>query len=173
MKKKIAILCFLIIPLALFSQNSVHQWNTLNNTSKNIFETAFEKTQGVAGINSFYPQLSYIGSGTASVEAIGGRPTHYPIDSFKRVFTGFMPIYYKGKLLEYPFDNDDDLILYLKPNKGFKSYEDYIKTGKTAKKIIEAEIDINNAFWPLISANMPNRYSQVSIYGAWVHEKHD
>jgi len=178
MEKKLFILSFCFLPLLLFSQNAVHQWNTLNTTPKSIFETAFKKTQGVAAINSFYPQLSFIGPGTVSAEVIGNpvlmtgpRPTHFPIDEYKRVFTGIMPITYKkSPAFDYL---DDDYILYIKPNKGFSSFENYLKTGKTAQKKIEAEIDINSSFWPSISSNRPNLFSQISIYGAWVHEKHD
>lgn len=147
------------------------QWAEAGTVPNSVYEQAMQQNQGIVAINELYPDFAHIGNGTVSVEAINGRPTHRPIAEYKKAHTGFLSIYYRGAL--GPLDDDNDVILYINPNPGDKPFEDFLTTGKSAKKNVEAEIDVMDAFAGIIMSNGPKIFSQITGYGPFVHEKHD
>ena len=148
------------------------QWNSLGTFPAAVYNQAMLQNQGIVGMDALFPQVSYIGMGTISVEAVyPHRPTHYPIDGYKRAHTGILSVFYRGSLGF--MDDDNDMILYINPNPGDKPFENYLATGKTSKKNIEGEIDIMDAFAGSIMDNGPRLFSQITAFGPWVHEKHN
>ena len=147
------------------------QWSSIGTIPLATHNQAMTQNQGIVGMNELFPDMAHIGTGTVSVETFHGRPTHRPIDEYKRAHTGFLSVYYRGSL--GVVDDDNDLILYINPNPGDKPFEDFLATGKSAKKNIEGEIDIMDAMAGLIMTNGPKIFSQITGYGAFVHEKHD
>lgn len=130
-----------------------------------------EKHQGIIGMDDLFPSIAFIGSGTVSVEVIRHRPTHFPIDGFKRPHTGLMTRLHKRP--QSPTDGDDDVNMYILPNPGNTYYENFMATGRSKATEVEGEIDVILAFWNSISQQFPRPFAQVTGYGAWVHEKHN
>jgi hypothetical protein len=122
-------------------------------------------------MDDLFPSIAQIGMGTVSVEVIGSRPTHFPIDGFKRPHTGAMTSLHKRP--SRVTDRDDDVNMYILPNPGDTYFESFKATGRSKATEVEAEIDVNSASWGLIAQQFPKHFSQVTGYGAWVHEKHN
>lgn len=168
-----SITCFVVFGVLAIpvSSQRVWQWQTLPALSPALHQKAMEKHQGIIGMDDLFPAVANIGMGTVSVETFHGRPTHFPIDGFKRPHTGLMTYLHKRPISAT--DSDDDVNMYILPNPGNTYFENFVATGRSKKNEAEAEIDVNNAFWASIYQQFPKPFAQVTCYGAWVHEKHN
>jgi hypothetical protein len=148
------------------------QWNSLPTLNAALYQKAMEKHQGIIGMDDLFPSIAQIGMGTVSVETFPPfRPTHFPIDGSKRPHTGVMT--YLHKRPQSVTDSDDDVNMYILPNPGNTYFESFMATGRSKKNEVEAEIDVNYAFWATLAQRFPKAFAQVTGYGAWVHEKHN
>jgi Ricin-type beta-trefoil lectin domain-like len=148
------------------------QWNNLRSQPQKNFDDAMQKHQGIIAMDALFPTAAYIGAGNVSVEyaPLHNRPTHIPIDGYKRPHTGFGIGFNKG---ETDFTGDNDVTCYIFPNAGNTYYEDKINSGTTKARKVEGEIDILDKFWPTVKNYLPKPYNQITAYGAWVHENHN
>ncbi len=148
------------------------QWNNLKTQTEQNYDDAIQKHQGIIAMDALFPDLAYIGMGTVSVEWTPGfnRPTHKPIDGYKRPITGFAIGFNRG---EEDFTGDNDATSYIFPNVGNRYFEEKISSGTTNAKKAEAEIDIPDKYWEQVKTYLPKPFTQISAYGAWVHEKHN
>ncbi len=147
-----------------------HDWATLSVETLGKFNTAIGLHQGVLGMDEITPQLSNIGMAPISVETIDPRrrPTHYPIDGYKRAHSGML-----YRLVKRTGSDDDDVNYYIYPSVGSKYFSEYLLKGKTKAENLVGEIDVKSNFWNEIQNHGPKEFYNISLYGPWVHEKHD
>lgn len=169
----VAVVCVLgaagVVPEA--GAQKVWQWSQLRRVPPPLFTLAMTRHQGILSRGQMDSAWAKIGMQSVSVEAIRHRPTHRPIDGFKRAHTG--TVTYLHKRERGTIDDDDDVNMDISPLRGSTFAEQFIASGKTAATEVEGEIDVATGKWPLIKPGFPRLFALATGYGPWIHEKHD
>ena len=164
--RKFAALSSVLMITAVGTSQRVWQWNSLPTLSTALYQKAMEKHQGIIGMDDLFPSIAAIETGTVSVETFPPfSPTQFPIDGYKRPHTGLMT--YLNKRPQSVTDSDDDVNMYILPNPGNTYFESFRATGRSKKTEVEAEIDVDYAFWASIAQQFPKPFAQVTGYGSF------
>jgi hypothetical protein len=148
------------------------EWGNLKTVPLSKFNLAMGLHQGILGMDDFFPEIAHVGMESVSVEVVGNRPTHHPIDGYKRPQSGTMYAHHKNQKSKVNISGDDnDFTMDIYPNPGSRLFEEYLQTGKTKDITIEGEIDINK--YSKVKEQIPQNFSNITLYGPWVHEKHN
>lgn len=160
-------------PSQISANTKLYEWNNLPSSSLANFNWAMGVHQGILGKDYFEPAESFIGNDPidAFQAKPGYNPTHKPIDGYKRTHTGMLLRVERAD----PgwIDKDDDLCAYIQPVPGSIHYENYLSKGLTNSTLIEGEIDVKDENYEAIRQFMFPKLGHVSLFGPWVHEKHD
>lgn len=159
------------------------QWNSLQGFSSDVYKQAMSQNQGIVGMDRVFPTYAGFVGSELSVEKVGWPPgnrrtTHRAILQNRLAHTGLLVDFTRanGGFI----DDDDDVLMYIRPNPGDVPYEDYLSTGRTKAKDVEGEIDVTPGEGPLarrrakeVVDNGPRVFTQFTGYGPFVHEKHN